>query len=100
MKTLILLIITLISYLGAVLCPVWALVEFILYLVKDKEFNWSSLWLSIISYILIVVMIFINAFYENKKQYENRQQSFIKTHGKNKKSKWQSRLEELQNNKL
>ena len=34
---------------------IWAVVEFVLYLVKDNPFNWTSLWLTII---LLVVELF------------------------------------------
>lgn len=48
MKHIILLILTIVSYIGIGISMVWAIVEFILYLVKDKEFNWWSVWLTII----------------------------------------------------
>ncbi len=41
---------------------IWAIVEFILYLVKDNPFNWWSLWLTIAAVIgelfFMVKMIF------------------------------------------
>lgn len=31
---------------------IWAIVEFVLYLVKDDPFNWTSLWLTIAAFVL------------------------------------------------
>jgi len=36
----------------------WAVVEFILYLVKDNPFNWTSVWLLVIA-IVVEVIFFI-----------------------------------------
>lgn len=30
----------------------WAVVEFILYLVKDHVFNWTSVWLTVVAVVL------------------------------------------------
>jgi len=38
----------------------WAIVEFILYLVKDNPFNWVSLWLTIAAFVL-EIFFFIRA---------------------------------------
>ena len=35
---------------------VWAVVEFILYLVKDDPFNWTSLWLLIVGFVLEIAL--------------------------------------------
>ena len=35
---------TLLSKLGILVSCIWVVVEFTLYLVKDKEFNWWSIW--------------------------------------------------------
>ena len=32
----------------------WAVVEFILYLVKDNPFNWTSVWLLVVAIVLEV----------------------------------------------
>jgi hypothetical protein len=40
---------------------IWAIVEFILYLAKDNPFNWTSLWLTIIAFVL-EVYFFIKSF--------------------------------------
>lgn len=34
---------------------IWAIVEFILYLVKDNPFNWTSLVLTIVAFVLEIV---------------------------------------------
>lgn len=41
---------------------VWAIVEFILYLVKDNPFNWLSLWITIgliVAEIVIMIKMFL-----------------------------------------
>jgi len=38
----------------------WAIVEFILYLVKDNPFNWTSVWLMGIAIVLEVVFFVRN----------------------------------------
>jgi len=40
----------------------WAIVEFILYLVKDNPFNWTSIWLLGIAIVLEVVFFIKTAF--------------------------------------
>lgn len=37
---------------------IWAVVEFILYLVKDNPFNWTSLWLTIVAFVLEAIFFF------------------------------------------
>ena len=38
----------------------WAVVEFILYLVKDNPFNWTSVWLLVIAIVVEVVFFIKN----------------------------------------
>lgn len=54
-------IISVLSYLAFVACGIWAGVEFIIYLFKDDPFNWWSLWLTIIFFVLMVVTMIIAA---------------------------------------
>ena len=51
------LIFKIIGFLGAWITPIWAIVEFILYLVKDREFNWWSVWLFLVSIVFILVAL-------------------------------------------
>ena len=37
---------------------VWAVIEFILYLLKDKDFNWISVYLFVFSSILAIIFCF------------------------------------------
>ena len=37
------------------LLPVWAVISFLIYLVKDIPFNWHSVWLSILSIVLYII---------------------------------------------
>lgn len=49
-------ILILISRFGAILSIIWAMLEFILYLVKDKAFNWWCIWSFIICILLGIVV--------------------------------------------
>lgn len=64
MKVLLTGVLAFIAYFGSVVSCVWAIVEFILYLVKDKIFNWWSVWsillcagLALFIFILSIVLI-------------------------------------------
>lgn len=46
----------LLSRIGAILSVIWAVVEFILYLAKDKVFNWWCIWTLIICVLLPIVV--------------------------------------------
>lgn len=48
----------LISNLLAAIFSIWAAVEFILYLVKDDPFNFTSLWLLGIAIVFFLVLTF------------------------------------------
>ncbi len=91
MKTLIFGILSIVSYLGILVCPIWAIIEFILYLVKDKEFNWNSLWFFISSIILFIVFLILAAYFSNKESKKN----YV-----NSKSKWQQRLDEMKSKRV
>lgn len=43
---------------------IWAIVESILYLVKDDPFNFISLWLTVISFVLCMVF-FVKLFFSS-----------------------------------
>lgn len=49
-------LILVLSRVGAILSVIWALVEFILYLAKDKVFNWWCIWSLIICILLPIVI--------------------------------------------
>lgn len=64
MKTITLLIAKIVTSAAASLSLVWAVIEFILYLVKDKPFNWWSVWvfftsvaLAITSFLLLIFVV-------------------------------------------
>ena len=40
---------------------IWAIVEFILYLVKDNPFNWTSVVLTVVGIIASIIMFFKTA---------------------------------------
>ncbi len=83
----------LIAYIGCVISCIWAVVEFILYLGKDKIFNWWSVWMIVIFAILSMVMIVVSAYLKQKEQSKiiNYRTDL------NKKSKFQQKLEEAIN---
>ena len=57
MKIISLLIIQWIAVVSANIAFLWAIIEFILYLVKDKSFNWWSVWYFIISVVIALVCL-------------------------------------------
>lgn len=54
------LVVSIIALICSWACPVWALIEFILYLVKDKEFNWLSLWLFFLSSVYLIILSIVD----------------------------------------
>lgn len=77
------------SYITISASSIWAIVEFILYLVKDHSFNWWSVWLIPIAILVTIVssiLIMLNKPTPVKKMNTN-------------KSNFQKRLEELRKQK-
>ena len=66
----------------------WVTVEFILYIAKDKPFNWLSVWACLVSIVLLFISIFIIAY--DKEIEKLRSKS-------NGKSRFQQKLEEKLN---
>lgn len=85
MKALLLSVTALIFYFGFYICCVWSVVEFILYLVKDKEFNWWSLW----SILICVVISFTSFVFAVILSDDSRQKPVFE------RSSFQERLEEI-----
>lgn len=59
-------VISFFSYLANLLCFIWGIVEFCLYLFKNHEFNWWSLYSWIISALLAVIFLFATALTKDK----------------------------------
>ncbi len=79
-----------IAYLGSAVSCIWAIVEFTLYLVKDKNFNWWSVWSILICVGLALVMsIFAAVFTVN-----TRNESVKNFEGK-RTSRFEQRLKEM-----
>lgn len=55
-----------VSYVGMVGGFFYALVSFILYLAKDIDFPWWSVWVTILSFVAIVLLVFFGPFFRNK----------------------------------
>lgn len=90
MKVIITIVLAVVAYLGISISFIWAIVEFILYLVKDKDFNWWSIWSIILCVVTAVVLTFVVVFMEHKAK-----RDVLNSFG-GKKSKFQQRLEEMQ----
>lgn len=82
-------ILAVLAYLGSAVSCIWAIVEFILYLVKDKVFNWWSVWMILICGGLALVMFIFSAVFTVKA----RNESVKNFTGK--KSRFQERLEQM-----
>jgi len=90
MKRILLLVAVVLAIIIANVSLLWAIVELIIYLVKDDPFNWYSVWLTVIGYILSIGLYIISVLKESKHLEAKRELSKIR----NKKSKWQERLDE------
>jgi phosphotransferase system glucose/maltose/N-acetylglucosamine-specific IIC component len=93
MKTILFGAATFLSYLGGVVSAIWAIIEFILYLVKDRVFNWWSVWAILICIGVGVISFLFTVIFSVK---ENRTpKNLIK-----RKSAFMERLEETQKKRL
>ena len=91
MKKITLIVSTWISgFLAQTFC-IWAIIEFIVYLVKDKAFNWLSVWLFIASVVLFILLMILAIITNGK----TLTKDFHST-----KSKFQQRLEDMQNKRM
>jgi energy-coupling factor transporter transmembrane protein EcfT len=57
MKTIIFMILMVISYLCVAGSAIWALVSFVVYLVKDIPFDWTSIKTLVASVIVMIIML-------------------------------------------
>lgn len=58
------------SYLACIATGIWAIVEFVLYLVKNTAFNWNSIWCfcgSLFITTFLIAMVFLTGFSYIKK---------------------------------
>ncbi|MHC1774306.1 MAG: hypothetical protein AB9834_02715 [Lentimicrobium sp.] len=67
----------------------WGIIEFILYLVKDKAFNWLSVWGFIISIIIALVCVVFALIVKSKARTTSINSGRFK-------SRFQQRLEEME----
>lgn len=82
-----------VAYVGIPLSSIWAIVGFILYLVKDTPFNWWSIW----SFLICIFMFLVNialtvVFAHNLEQEENKKEIKV---GVLKKSAFTQRMEKM-----
>lgn len=70
---------------------VWIIIEFILYLAKDKVFNWWSVWSFVISVVVAIAVVIILAVWQVKEQNMIKQKR-----DKIPKSRFQQRLEKME----
>jgi len=89
MKIINLLIIQWIAVTSAKLTFLWVIIEFILYLVKDKPFNWLSIWLLSLSMLIILISILFTAI----TKFKMSNKSIKPNHNTN--GKFQERLNEM-----
>ena len=68
MKVISLVVVQVLAVIGANVGFFWACIEFILYLAKDKEFNWLSVWLFVLSTILAFGSVLYVAYLKTKNQ--------------------------------
>lgn len=94
MKVISLIVAQVLAVITANVAFVWGIIEFILYLAKDKEFNWWSVGAFVISTVIAIVLTIITAVAKVKQRnlaWDDMKQR--RTTGK--KSSFQERLEEM-----
>lgn len=99
-KTVFSAVVMMLSYAGITISGIWTIVEFIIYLVKDHQFNWWSLWTLIISICTLIVSMVATLIFAalQKKNASSFPTSDTRPHFV-KKSKFQLRLEEMEKQK-
>lgn len=85
--------IELFAVIGSIVSFVWAIVEFIIYLVKDLPFHWRSVYCFIICLVILIVTVVYSGYLSAKKG------SDFKTPYKNN-SKFKQRLDEMEAKRL
>lgn len=90
MKVIITLFLQVIAYGCSIVSCIWAVVEFLIYLVKDKEFNWWSVWSILISIGLGIILFVLNIVFAITKKEENTNPPERKSY----KSRLQQRLDQ------
>lgn len=93
MKILITLLLQIIAYAGGIVSSIWAIIEFIVYLVKDHPFNWWSVWTILICIGVGIVCFFANLIFMTKNKSENRFENRFNNSGTN--NRFSQRLEEM-----
>jgi phosphotransferase system glucose/maltose/N-acetylglucosamine-specific IIC component len=91
MKLLTTILLAVVAYFGITVSCIWSVIEFILYLVKDKEFNWWSVYMIFICAFTSLILSFLSL----KSQFKNGS----KLQNKNpipKRSRFQEKLEQME----
>ena len=96
MKRISLLIVKVLSVIVANLSLLWCLIEFILYLVKDKDFNWWSIWVFIIAIMIIGSVTLYEDISKKNKAKEKLLKKFEEFNHRPK-SRFQAKLNEISN---
>jgi high-affinity Fe2+/Pb2+ permease len=92
MKVISLLVVKVLAVIVANLAFFWAIIEFILYLVKDKVFNWWSVWTFCISVAVALVVVAYGGIYAIKNR--NKALNSLKKMREDKpKSRFQQKLD-------
>ena len=95
MKVISLLVAQVLAVITANVAFVWAIIEFILYLAKDKVFNWWSVWAFVIS-VVVAIVVSIFALVAKTKARNKAWEEMKQRRPERKKSKFQERLEQMQ----
>ena len=76
MQNLLLISLTALSYFGAWVSCIWAVIQFILYLAKDIAFNWWCIWSIVIFFALVLCLSIITVIFSSKKEYSKSKKWF------------------------
>ncbi|MDB4299647.1 hypothetical protein N9928_01200 [bacterium] len=93
MKTISLFTVKVLAVIGANLAFAWMCIEFILYLVKDRIFNWWSVWSFMICVVVAIAIVALVGFEAIKNRKEHLK-AFEQRRENKPKSKFRQRLDE------
>lgn len=68
MKSLLFIFLTVLIGLSVFATKIWIIASFLIYLFKDQPFDWWSVWCSIISWVLLIVLYPISIYYSKKQK--------------------------------
>jgi len=92
-KVIAILVIKVLSIIDIIVSSFWAVISFIVYLVKDIPFDWWSIWAFVIGFIVFIACFIYMAISSRRNTIKAKSETRNKP---KRKSKFQERLQEMQ----